>query len=326
MDLNELVKKIKGRKILVLGDVTFDKHIVGSVTKISPEAPVPMMEVDSESYHLGGAANIIKNLHELGGEAGIMTVTGNDPEGVYLAQEIEKMGVDTNGIFREKERITTMVTRVLTRENYQLLRMERAENREIDHETVTKLANHLRNIINTFDVLLIADYGRGTMTQELVGDVVGVAKETGKKIVVNPKKEHFSYYEGVDVIRTNRGEASYATGVSPINETSIRIMGQKILSSVRCGAVLITWIEDGFHLFERDGRVTFIPPLVRRPVDVTGVGDTVTCVLALGLAAGARLEDSARLANYAGAIVANKKGLATATSEELKEALAKGIS
>jgi D-beta-D-heptose 7-phosphate kinase/D-beta-D-heptose 1-phosphate adenosyltransferase len=156
--------------------------------------------------------------------------------------------------------------------------------------------------------------------------VVNIAKGQGKKVVVNPKRENFSYYEGVDVIRTNRREASHATGVPAINETSIRIMGQKILTSLRCGAVLITWIEEGFHLFGRDGEVTFIPPLVKLPVDVTGVGDTITCVLALGLAAGARLEDSARLANYAGAIVANKKGLATATSEELKEALAKGIS
>ena len=325
MSLNELAGKIKGRRVLVLGDMIFDKRVEGRVTKISPEAPVPMVEVESESYFLGGAANIIKNLHALGAEAAIATVTGDDPEGVYLAQEIEKIGIDTLGVFKDKKRITTMVSRILTPDGYQLLRLERAENKEIDHEMAMKLTDYIKGAINASDVLLIADYGRGTVTQELIGNVVNIAKGQGKKVVVNPKKENFLYYEGVDVIRTNRREASHATGVSAINETSIRIMGQKILTSLRCGAVLITWIEEGFHLFERDEKVTFIPPLVKLPVDVTGVGDTVTCALALGLAAGATLGDSARLANYAGAIVANKKGLATSTLEELKEALARGV-
>ncbi len=326
MDLNELVEKIEGQKVLVLGDVIFDKRIVGRVTRISPEAPVPMVEVESESYFLGGAANVINNLRALGAGVAIATVIGDDPEGSYLTKEIEKVGVDALGVFRDGGRITTMVSRILTPDGHQLLRLDRAENKEIGHEVAMKMASYVKGTINSFDVLLITDYGRGAVTQELVGSVVKIAKEHGKKVVVNPKKENFSYYEGVDVIRANRREASYATGVSAINETSIRIMGQKILTSLRCGAVLITWIEEGFHLFERDGKVTFIPPLVRRPVDVTGVGDTITCALALGLAAGATLEDSARLANYAGAIVADKMGLATATREELKETLSKGIS
>jgi D-beta-D-heptose 7-phosphate kinase/D-beta-D-heptose 1-phosphate adenosyltransferase len=326
MDLNELVEKIERKRVLVLGDIIFDKRIEGRVTRISPDAPVPMVEVESESYFLGGVANIIKNLHALGAKADIATVIGDDPEGVYLVREIEKMGVDTLGVFKDGKRITTMVSKILTPDGYQLLRLERAENKEIDYEMAMKLSNYIKGTINTADILLIADYGRGTITQELVGNVVNITKEQGKKVVVNPKRENFSYYDGVDVIRTNRREASYATGVSAINETSIRIMGQKILTSLRCGAVMITWIEEGSYLFERDGKVTFIPPLVKRPVDITGVGDTVTCVLALGLAAGATLEDSARLANCAGAIVANKKGLATATPQELKEALAKGIS
>lgn len=325
MELDEIIEKMKGKRILVLGDVTFDKYIMGHVTKISPEAPVPMVEVESESYFLGGAANVIKNLCALEAKVSIATVIGDDPEGGYLIREIEKMGVDALGIFKDQKRITTMISRILTSNNYQLLRLDRAEDKKIDHETAIKLTDYVRNAINAFDVLLIADYGRGTVTQELVSDVVKIARGRDKKVVVNPKKEDFPYYEGVDVIRTNRREASYATGVSAINETSIRIMGQKILTSLRCGAVLITWIEEGFHLFERDGKVTFIPPLVKRPVDVTGVGDTITCALALGLAAGATLEESSRLANYAGAIVANKKGLATTTPEELKEAIAKNI-
>jgi D-beta-D-heptose 7-phosphate kinase/D-beta-D-heptose 1-phosphate adenosyltransferase len=325
MELDEIIEKMKGKKVLVLGDVTFDKYTMGQVTRISPEAPVPMVEIESESYFLGGAANVIKNLCALEAKVSIATVIGDDPEGGYLIREIEKMGVDALGIFKDQKRITTMISRILASDNHQLLRLDRAENKKIDHEMATKLADYVKGAINAFDALIIADYGRGVITQELVSNVVKIAKESGKKVVVNPKKEDFPYYEGVDVVRTNRREASYATGVSAINETSIRIMGQKILTSLRCGAVLITWIEEGFHLFERDGKVTFIPPLVKRPIDVTGVGDTITCVLALGLAAGATVEKSSRLANYAGAIVANKKGLATVTLGELKEAVTKNI-
>jgi rfaE bifunctional protein kinase chain/domain len=323
MELEELIGKIKGKKVLVLGDMIFDKRIVGQCTKISPEAPVPMLEVESETYFAGGAANIINNLHSLGAEVAIATVIGDDPEGSYLIREIEKMGVDASGVFKDKKRITTMVTRVLTSNDYQLLRLERAEDKKIDHEIIAKLSGYIKNEIGVSDVLLVSDYGKGVITQDLVSGVIKIARERNKKVVVNPKKENFLCYEGVDVVRTNLREASYATGVSLVNETSIRIMGQKILSSLRCDAVLITWIEEGFHLFERDGKVIFIPPLLKRPVDITGVGDAVTCGLALGLATGATVEESSRLANYVGAIVANKNGLASATLEELKEAIGK---
>lgn len=325
MELNEIIGKLKGKKVLVLGDMIFDKRITGQCTKISPEAPVPMLEVEYESYFSGGAANIINNLHSMGAEVAIATAIGDDPEGSYLIREIEKMGVDARGVFRDRKRITTMVTRVLASEDYQLLRLERAEDKKIDNDTTAKLTDYIKNEMGVSDVLLIADYGKGIITQDLVSSVIKIAREHNKKVVVNPKKENFLYYEGVDVVRTNLREASYATGVPLINETSIRIMGQKILSSLCCDAVLITWIEEGFHLFERDGKVIFIPPLVKRPVDITGVGDAITCALALGLATGATVEESSRLANYAGAIVANKNGLATATLGELKEAIAKNI-
>ena len=325
MDLKELAERVTGKRILVLGDMTFDKYTTGRVTRISPEAPVPMVEVESESYHLGGAANIMSNLCALGGEAAIATVVGDDPEGTYLVREIEKMHVSTRGVLRDEGRITTVVNRVLTPNGYQLLRLDRAEDKKIGRAMVERLTDYVRGALSEFDLLLIADYGRGTITQELVGNVVGAARDRGKKIVVNPKRENFMLYEGVDVIRTNFREAGYVTKVSATDEAGLLIMGEKLLSSLRCGAVLITWIEEGFHLFERGGKPTFIPPLLKRPLDVTGVGDAITCALALGLAAGAGLEDSARLANYAGAIVANKRGLATVKLEELKEALEKGV-
>lgn len=324
MELSEIVEKMKGRRVLVIGDVTLDRFTLGKATKISPEAPVPIVEVESESYSLGAAANVIRNLNALGGDVLIATVVGDDIEGDHLIQGIKEMGISTEGIFKDRERVTTLVHRIRAGAQ-QVLRVDRCKDEEISHDLSMKIVSYAKTLSDKPDIFLIADYGRGVITHELVSAIVEIARKNGKKIVVNPKKEHFLYYDGVDVIRTNRSEASFATGVAPINETSIRIMGQKILTLVRCEAVLITWIEEGFHLFEKDGKVTFIPPLLKRPLDLTGVGDTITCVIALGLAVGAKIGDSAKLANYAGAIVANKKGLATVTPDELKEALTKGI-
>jgi D-beta-D-heptose 7-phosphate kinase/D-beta-D-heptose 1-phosphate adenosyltransferase len=174
------------------------------------------------------------------------------------------------------------------------------------------------------DIFVIFDYGRGVVTRPLMGQIVKIAKKQDIKTVVNPKKENFWSYEGIDVIRANKREASHATGVTLINETSIRNMGLKILTSLLCRAALITWIEEGFYLFEQKEKVTFIPPLIDRPVDVTGVGDTITCALALSLAAGATFEEASKVANYAGAIAANQRGLATVSLEELKNAISKG--
>ena len=323
MDLPELIEKMNGRKVLVLGDVTLDRFTMGKATKISPEAPVPIIEVESESYSLGAAANVIRNLDALGGYVSIATVVGDDIEGDHLINEIEKMGISTDGIYKDRDRVTTLVHRIRAGAQ-QVLRVDMSRDEGINHDLAMEIEDYVKSLADEPEVFLIADYGRGVITQELVSDIVKIARRNDRKIVVNPKKEHFSYYDGVDVVRTNRNEASFATGVAPINETSIRIMGQKILTSLRCGAVLITWVEDGFHLFERDGKVTFIPPILKRPLDLTGVGDTITCALALGLAAGATLGECSRLANYAGAIAANKKGLAVVTPEELLEAVKRG--
>jgi len=317
--LSELIKKMNGRKVLVLGDVTLDRFTVGKATRISPGVPVPLIDVESESYSLGAAANIIRNLNALGGDVSIATVVGDDIEGDYLIKEIKKMRISTDGIYKERDRVTTIVHRIQAG-GQQVLRVDRSKDEEINHDLTMKIVNYVKSSVGELDVFLISDYGRGVITRELVTDIVKIARSNDIKIVVNPKREHFLYYEGADVVRTNRNEASFATGVAPISETSIRIMGQKILSSLRCRAVLITWVEGGFHLFE-GGKVTFIPPLLKHPVDLTGVGDTISCVLALGLAAGAALEDCAKLANYAGAVTAGKKGLAAVTPEELLEAI-----
>jgi D-beta-D-heptose 7-phosphate kinase/D-beta-D-heptose 1-phosphate adenosyltransferase len=318
----DLLEKLQGTRILVVGDVNLDTRIIGEAVGLSPEAPVPRLEIGVEERLLGGAANIVENIRALGGEARLFTVSGDDPEGEYLARELEKRNV-WSSIIRESGRITTHVTRILTKEGYQLLRIEKAEVGEVNQKTVNEVLQSAKGSIDWCQAVLVADFARGLVTKGLMSGLVQLAHEKGKRVVVNAARQHILYYEDADAIRINRREASLFAGVSTINETSLRIIGQKILSSAKCRAVVLTWIEEGIHIFERE-KLTFIPPVIKRPLDVTGCGNTITSVIALGLAAGAGLEDSVRLANFAGAIVANKMGLATASLSELREAIERG--
>ncbi|MFC1786452.1 bifunctional heptose 7-phosphate kinase/heptose 1-phosphate adenyltransferase [Halobacteriota archaeon] len=321
IELSDIVDKFNNKKILVIGDVMVDKFIIGDVTRISPEAPVPVVDISSESLVIGGAANAVNNLHALGGEICVASVVGDDHEGDYLVNELKNRGIATDGIFRTEEP-TTLVTRIRTFEQ-QILRLDRADKAQIGSKTTIMLIDYIKELIDDVDVIVISDYGRGVITPKLVDTAVEITMKYGKKIVVDPKKENFLLYKGVTVIRANRKEASYATGVTPINETSIRNMGQRIMTMLECKGVLITWVEEGFYVFEQNESVSFIPPVVKNPLDVTGVGDTITSVLALGLTTGATLVEAAKLSNYAAGLTANKKGLALLSTQELKEAISR---
>lgn len=323
MKLIEAVEQIKGRKVLVIGDVELDKFTTGKANKISPEAPVPIVEVESEGYILGATANIINNIRALGGEVWLVTVIGDDPEGECLMGKLKELNVNVDGVFRDKERITTLVHRIVTG-GQQLLRLDRNKSQKISHEMAENIINYVSEIIVGLDITVLSDYGRGVVTHEVIKGVTGYSRQHNKKIVVNPKKENFWNYEGASLIRTNKLEASYATGITPINETSVRNMGQKILTVLGCKATLITWIEEGSYLFEQSGKIAFIPPLIKRPINTIGVGDAITSALALATAAGLTFEDSSRIANFAGAIAASKEGVSKVPLEELREAIKEG--
>lgn len=321
-----LLDKIEGRNVLVLGDVTLDKFIVGRVSRISPEAPVALVEVEQESYVLGAAANVINNLSSLGANVTVATVVGDDPEGEYLIKELARMNVETRGVFKQKERMTALVTRIRTSDNYQLLRLDKAKDERVGQQLVSEIGSFVDTHADKIDIVLISDYGRGTVTPELLPRVIEASHAHKKKVVVDPSRENFWQYRDVDFVRTNRRVAGYVTGITPLGETSIRIMGQKIVSSLGCGGVLITWIEEGSHLFEGMEKVLFFPPLVKHPVELTGVGDAITCSLTLGLATQASLAHSCLLANYAGAVSASKRGLSPVTHDEIREAINRGVS
>jgi D-beta-D-heptose 7-phosphate kinase/D-beta-D-heptose 1-phosphate adenosyltransferase len=234
-DLLIYIEEIEGKRALVIGDFTLDRFIIGCVSRVSPEAPVPVVDIEYESSVLGGIANIVNNIQGLGGEALVVTAVGDDPEGDYLLRELEKRGISTQNILRDRNLATTMITRVRSNNGYQLLRMEKSSAGRLSSTIADGLTDKIKKLFKEkpVDVVLISDYGHGVMTPKLISNVLRLAKAAGKKVVVNPKKESFWYYDGADIIRTNRKEASYVTGISPINETSIRNMGIKIISTLK---------------------------------------------------------------------------------------------
>ena len=308
---------------MVVGDITLDLYTMGQAVGISPEAPVPRVEVQSESHLLGGAANLLRNLQDLGGEGVLISVVGKDAEGERILRELEGRGVETSGILVEEGFSTPIVQRIMNSNGHQFLRLDRPRQRP-EGALVRRLVEKAEREMGGCGLVLLADYGKGVMTPELAREVATRARERGLKVVASPRAESFLFFRWADVLRTNRREASQVTGILSQDEAATLIMGQKILSYVGCGSVFLTWVEGGSHLFEREGEVTFFSPLVRRPLDLTGVGDAIVSTLSLALAAGAGLREAAHLSHQAGAIVSCKRGLATASSRELEASLREG--
>lgn len=319
-ELKKVVERFESARILAIGDVMLDRFILGTVSRISPEAPVPVVDLTSETFKPGGAANAINNIRALGGEVIAVGIIGDDVSGKKLIDLLKQSGINTEGIIVIQNRPTIVKTRIIAGQQ-QIVRIDREKRDCLDNEWVQKILGFVNTKIDDIDAILISDYDKGVITNKLLEDIIPLAKKYNKPVIVDPKVEHFLDYKGVTIVTPNIKEASAATGISPINETSIRNMGQWLLTQLECDTVLITRGKNGMSLFEKDGDVTHIPTVAREVFDVTGAGDTVTGVVALCLAVGAVMADAAIIANTAAGIVVGKLGTATATKEELKHQL-----
>jgi D-beta-D-heptose 7-phosphate kinase/D-beta-D-heptose 1-phosphate adenosyltransferase len=319
-ELKKVVERFESARILAIGDVMLDRFILGTVSRISPEAPVLVVDLTSETFKPGGAANAINNIRALGGEVIAVGIIGDDVSGKKLIDLLKQSGINTEGIIVIQNRPTIVKTRIIAGQQ-QIVRIDREKRDGLDNEWVQNILGFVNTKIKDIDAILISDYDKGVITNKLLEDVIPLAKKYNKPIIVDPKVEHFLDYKGVTIVTPNIKEASAATGISPINETSIRNMGQWLLTQLECDTVLITRGKDGMTLFENDGAVIHIPTVAREVFDVTGAGDTVTGVVALCLAVGAVMVDAAIIANTAAGIVVGKLGTATATKEELKHQL-----
>lgn len=318
--LQEIIKKFPKKKILVIGDLILDEFIWGTVDRISPEAPVPVVWVNSESFMPGGAANVANNIATLGANASICGLVGKDKNANLLIEELKKKNVDTRGIVVDTERPTTLKTRIIAH-HQQVVRIDREKLDGIDDNILEQVLCFVREKIDEIDGLIIEDYGKGLITAKLLSQLVPLAKKHKKVITVDPKVEHFSYYEGVTSLTPNQKEAEYASGVKIRKDSDIDKAGKKILQELNSESVLITLGENGMRLFQRSGKITHIPTVAKEVFDVSGAGDTVIAAFTLSLASGATLLEAAQLANFAAGVVVGKVGVAVTTKEELQEAI-----
>jgi D-beta-D-heptose 7-phosphate kinase/D-beta-D-heptose 1-phosphate adenosyltransferase len=318
--LERMIKRFSGVRILVVGDIMLDRFIWGDVSRISPEAPVPVVLVKRETFLLGGAANVVNNIHSLGGQAGLCGVVGDDEMGQKVVQRLDDMGVDHAGVFVEPERQTTVKTRIIAH-HQQLVRIDRETTRPPKVSTRRSLSGYLKQKTNGFDGIILSDYGKGLLTRSLARDIIRKARETGKFVMVDPKIKSFFFYRGATVVTPNTAEASSAARVSITDETSLSRAGRALLRRLKCDALVITRGEDGMAVFEPHQKPLLVPTEAREVYDVTGAGDTVIGTMALALGAGASIRRAAALANHAAGIVVGKVGTATVGQEELAKAV-----
>ena len=317
--MKELFNKFTNTGILVIGDLMVDQFIYGNVKRISPEAPVPVVEVNEETLLLGGAANVAHNVQSLGGKVFIAGTIGRDDVGKILTNKFSEIGFDTNGIVVDGKRPTTVKTRVIAH-SQQVVRFDREIKSDISKSTMSLILDYLKSCLPQIKGIIISDYSKGLITKGLIKKILDLAGPK-KFITVDPKIGHFNYYSGVSLITPNINEASFGTGIDINDERSLLAAGKLLLKKLQCKAVIITRGDEGMSLFERNGKVTHIPTCAQEVYDVSGAGDTVIATLTLSHASGATLKESAIIANHAAGVVVTKIGTAVVTQRDILKSL-----
>jgi rfaE bifunctional protein kinase chain/domain len=314
----ELVSNFAAKVILVIGDIMLDEYIWGEVERISPEAPVPVVRVASETWVPGGAANVANNICALGGRAVIAGLIGADLPGRRLKKLLRRCRIDTRCLVTDKKRPTITKSRVLAG-HQQVIRIDREDTSLIRKAEHSQLMRLVRRLAGEVDGIVLQDYAKGVVSQELVEEVVGIAHRKKRFLVVDPNEKNIFIYRGVRIVTPNRREALAASGLN--REAGIEAVGRTLLKKWGSEAVLVTLGEDGMCLFETRTQPYHIPTVAREVFDVSGAGDTVVSTVALSLAAGATLKEASCLANRAAGVVVGKLGTATVSREEVLKAL-----
>jgi len=311
---------MRDRRVLVLGDVMLDEFVWGRVGRISPEAPVPVVEVTGETFHLGGAGNVAACVRALGGRAALAGAVGQDAAGDRVRQALAAVGIEPHLVVAGPSRPTTVKTRIIAH-SQQVVRADREDTSEVPARTREALFGSVRRAIAWADVLVVSDYQKGVVTPSLLRRVLPLARRIRLPVLVDPKVRHFRHYRGVTLVTPNQLEAEQATGIRLTGPEKLDAIGRRILSMLRCRAALVTRGEHGMSLFERGREALHVPAAAREVFDVTGAGDSVIATLALALAAGGSLPEAAALANAAAAVVVGKVGTAQASPDEVLRAL-----
>ncbi|NQU94997.1 MAG: D-glycero-beta-D-manno-heptose-7-phosphate kinase [Candidatus Omnitrophica bacterium] len=314
--LKGVVSNFRDKKILVIGDLILDEFVWGNVSRISPEAPVPVVWVKDESFMPGGASNVANNISALGGKAYMVGVVGDDERAGILRGELEHRGVNIDGVFKDSQRPTILKTRVIAHQQ-QVVRIDREKIDPIRDNIVKKVTTFIEDTIDEMDGIIVEDYGKGLITPKLLDKIVPLAKKKKKIIAVDPKEEHFAYYKGVTLLTPNNAEAAKAAGFAIKDKTSLKKAGFELLKKLKARIILITLGEDGMMVFEQGKPPKKIETIAQEVFDVSGAGDTVASTYTLSLISGANPIQAAHVANCAAGIVVGKIGIAVVTQDEV---------
>jgi D-beta-D-heptose 7-phosphate kinase/D-beta-D-heptose 1-phosphate adenosyltransferase len=322
--LKKIIGNFKDAKVLVVGDLILDEFVWGSVSRISPEAPVPVVWVKRESFMPGGASNVANNLRSLGAHVYLTGIIGDDERGAILRGELDGRGINTEGVFTDGARPTTIKTRIVA-QHQQVVRIDKESTDLLPQSLISGMSSYVERMVKKVDAVIIEDYGKGVVTPKLLSRIVPAAKRAKKVIAVDPKEEHFKYYNGISVITPNNHEASKAVGFEIKDEVTLKRAGKLLLEKIGCRIALITLGENGMAVFEKQSPVEKIPTVAQEVFDVSGAGDTVIATYALSLVSGADPVQAAHISNYAAGIVVGKVGIAVVTPEELLLRIKKGL-
>ena len=310
-DARTLFERMRERRVLVVGDVMVDEWIWGSVSRISPEAPVPVVAVSDHSFTLGGAGNVANNLRALGAKVTFVGAVGADGFAHFVTDLLADEGNGSEGLVTISDRPTTRKTRVVAH-NQQVVRADWEATSPLDAADRLKLAKIVAREAAAADAVVLSDYAKGLFSRDLVEAALACPI-----VVADPKPQNLELFAGVTCVAPNAQEAEQATGIAIRSDASLERAGESLLRELRCRYVVITRGEHGMSLLGRDGEKLHIPSVARTVYDVSGAGDTVTAMLSLGLAAGAPIELALQLANFAAGAVVEKLGTATASSAEI---------
>jgi len=328
--LPALLEQFRSKRLLVIGDLMLDEFIWGQVRRISPEAPVPVVEVTDETYYPGGAANVARNLREFCDGVDLMGVVGPCRHGAQLRELLDTEGIATGCVLEDASFQTVVKTRIIAR-NQQVVRVDRELREPVAHAIHEQALGHLKQLLHQVDAVVLEDYGKGFLTQPFVDGVFALAQDVGKLLTVDPNPQNPLFWRGASVVKPNRLEAFTAAGIQdtgrrvkdPAHDPVLLKVGRRLQEKWETPLLLVTLGELGMLLFDHEAEPVWIPPQAREVFDVSGAGDTVIALMTLGLCCGLSLYEAAEIANHASGVVVGKIGTATVSPEELVESFSR---
>ena len=316
--IEKIIANFGKAKILILGDIMLDEYLYGDVGRISPEAPVPVVDIKEERLKLGGAANVANNIATLGDEPILLGTVGEDDASIKLSQLLKNCNITRDFLINDSERRTTIKTRIIA-QSQQIVRADREDTKDISENIEKIVLTRFRSVVDKINAIIISDYGKGVITASLLEKVIPACKENNVFIAVDPKESHFFNYKDVSVVTPNHHEAGFVAGHRIVNDNDLKIVSRILLDKLQAESLLITRGSKGMALFTADDQVDYFPTVARKVFDVTGAGDTVISVFVSAVTAGATLKEAAIISNCAAGAVVREIGTATITSKKLTQ-------